>query len=161
MSMLRDSFFFTKPEFSCLVYVLLTNHTNQVWFWLVWVSKCAHMSSVHVRTTRTHSVSLFANLTPHLCHISQMPSDSPVSSKPPYEYQSHHPALCLRKDSLLSWSATGLSDHLHLHSISVCPTFSLWRMNTVWGSFLSSGSAAGNLLLCSHFPTITEAYKLP
>lgn len=72
-------------------------------------------------------------------------------------------------------SAALVSDqliHLNLLSISVsvypsrgaklCKVmcFSL-RMNRMWSSFVSSGSPASNLLLFSHFPTITEAYKLP
>lgn len=39
--------------------------------------------------------------------------------------------------------------------------FTFCCVSTQCGAFLSSNVLAGNLLLSSHFPTITEAYKLP
>lgn len=42
-----------------------------------------------------------------------------------------------------------------------CFVFFIQDMNTMCGSILSSGPSTCNLLLCSHFPTTTEAYKLP
>lgn len=62
---------------------------------------------------------------------------------------------------LYIWERTNSAAPASNRLFQAIPTFLLWCINTVLGSFSSSGSPARNFLLCSHFPTITEVYKLP
>lgn len=101
------------------------------------------------------------HITPVIYHRSYLTPQPSV--KPPYEYQSHQHVL---NDWLCPIHLNPLSISVSVYLTrrasfgGVCACF-LLHLNRMWVFFLSPATFASTLLLYSHFPIITEAYKLP